>query len=111
MVEPLVLGQAGQRLEQAAVAVRVVGVVLDLGEGEELGTGKGGVARTARRLAKVDLRGRLGEGERVVESGGVAAGRVVAHGEAAGRGARHEAGRLERRESAGGLHRAGGAGR
>ena len=90
--------------------MRVVGVVLDLGQGEELGPGKGGVAGAGGGLAKVHLGGRLGEGQRVVE-GVAAGGGVVTHSEAARRTARHEPGGLERREGAGRLYGAGGAGR
>ena len=62
MVETLVLGQTRQRFEDSII-VRVVGVVLDLSQREELWPGR----RVAGRLSEVDFSGRLGEGDGVVE--------------------------------------------
>ena len=74
MVETLVLGQTRQRFEDSII-VRVVGVVLDLSQREELWPGR----RVARRLSEVDFSGRLGEGDGVVEG---RVGARVGHGEA-----------------------------
>jgi len=74
VVETLVLGQTRQRFEDSII-VRVVGVVLDLSQREELWPGR----RVARRLSEVDFSGRLGEGDGVVEGG---VGARVGHGEA-----------------------------
>ena len=66
----LVLGQRGERLEEPVV-VWVVRIVLDLGEAQQLWSGKpcvGGAASGG--LAKVDFCGGLrGEGDGVVERG------------------------------------------
>ena len=62
----LLLRQTRQRLEEAVV-VGIVGVVLDLGEGEELGPGRERVGIAGGALAKVWLGLGLGEGQRVVE--------------------------------------------
>ena len=69
LVDWLVLGQRGERLEEPVV-VWVVRIVLDLGEAQQLWSGKpcvGGAASGG--LAKVDFCGGLrGEGDWVVES-------------------------------------------
>ena len=101
LVDGLVLGQGGERLEES-VLVRVVCVVLDLGQAQQLRPGEPCVGGAAGRgLSKVDLGGSLrGERDRVVER------RVpsrVAHPEAwRGRvdGCRVEHAGLERRERA-----------
>ena len=77
VVHRLVLGQARQRLEQPVV-VRVVRVVLDLGEREQLWAGEGAVGGAGGGLPEVDFSRGLGERDWVVE-GGVA---PVCHAEA-----------------------------
>ena len=66
----LVLGQRGEGLEEAVV-VRVVRVVLDLGQAQQLWSGEPCVGGGAGGgLAKVDFCGGLrGEGDGVVERG------------------------------------------
>ena len=68
LVDGLVLGQGGERLEES-VLVRVVCVVLDLGQAQQLRPGEPCVGGAAGRgLSKVDLGGSLrGERDRVVE--------------------------------------------
>jgi len=70
LVDWLVLGQRGEGLEEPVV-VRVVRVVLDLGQAQKLWSGKPCVGGGAGgRLAKVDFCGGLrGEGDGIVERG------------------------------------------
>ena len=70
LVDWLVLGQRGEGLEESVV-VRVVRVVLDLGQAQKLRSGKPCVGGGAGgRLAKVDFCGGLrGEGDGIVERG------------------------------------------
>ena len=65
MVQSLVLGQTRQRFEDAVV-VWIVGVVLDLRQGEELGTRGGGVGGG---FSEIYFSGRLREGDGVIERG------------------------------------------
>ena len=81
LVDRLVLGQRGEGLEEAVV-VRVVRVVLDLGQAQQLRPGEPCVGGAAgRRLSKVDFSGGLRrEGDWVVERG--VAPRIAWHPEA-----------------------------
>ena len=93
MVQSLVLGQTRQRFEDAVV-VWIVGVVLDLRQGEELGTRGGGVGGG---FSEIYFSGRLREGDGVIERGVGARGR--GHPGEPWRGLQHA--RLQRGEGAG----------
>lgn len=88
LLHRLVLGQAGQRLEQPVV-VRVVGVVLDLREGEKLRPSKGSIGGGGGGLAEVNFSGGLREGDGVVEGGVAPVGHPEAGGGVDGGGVEH----------------------